>query len=286
MMFALLFLFGLVFGSFGYVLALRYDGNHFLLNPKVIGGRSYCPHCHKTLQWFELIPFLSFAIQGGKCRNCKARIGFIYPIVEFLSGFLFIFVAARVQDFYGIVTGFDFWVLAVLWIAFFFALLLLSIIDIRLGIIPDEIVVFLGVIAISIVSFTTLRFDALFSSFFGQYSVLFGLANNPWANHLLGAIVGMIFFGGLVMLTRGKGMGMGDVKLAIPLGLLFGWPGILFLSATAFVIGAIFGLCSMAFAKKTMKSAVSFGPFLAIGASFVFFYGLGFIDWYFRFMGL
>ncbi len=148
MIVAILFLFGLVFGSFGYVLVLRYDGDHFLLDPKVSGGRSYCPHCRKTLQWFELIPFLSFAIQGGRCRTCKVRIGFEYPIIELFSGFLFVFVAMHVQDLYGVISGFDFWILTILWIVFFFTLLLLSIIDVRLGIIPDEIIVFLSIIAI------------------------------------------------------------------------------------------------------------------------------------------
>ena len=60
MVFFFLFLFGIVFGSFFNVVSLRYDGEHFLLDPHVIGGRSHCPHCGKTLRWFELVPLLSF----------------------------------------------------------------------------------------------------------------------------------------------------------------------------------------------------------------------------------
>ena len=294
----LFFVLGMAFGSFGYVIALRYDGEHFLLDPKIIGGRSYCPHCRKTLRWFELIPFVSFAIQGGKCRNCKVRIGFIYPVLELFAGFLFVTVAARVQAFYGIM-GAGFWILSVLWIAFFFALFVLSIIDIRLGIIPDELVVFLCVIAVCVIGFSVAHQGTPSQilqgktwegvpniSFFGPYAAFFGLQKNIWINHIIGALIGMLFFGGLVALTRGKGMGMGDVKLALPLGFLFGWPDILFLTAFAFVSGAVIGLWNIGKGTKTMKSALPFGPFLAVGAVFIFFCGSGFMNWYLHTIGM
>ena len=293
-----LFILGAVFGSFGYVLALRYDGDHFLLDPKIVGGRSYCPHCRKSLRWFELIPFISFVIQGGQCRNCKARISFAYPALELLSGLLFVTVAVRVQEFYSLM-GTDFWILSVLWIAFFFALYLLSIIDIRLGIIPDEFVIFLCVIAVCIVSFSAAHVNlpsqilvsktwegAANTSFLGSYAIFFGLQGNIWINHIVGALFGMLFLGGLVALTRGRGMGMGDVKLAIPLGFLLGWPDIILLTAFAFVSGAAIGLGYIATGRKTMKSALPFGPFLVAGAAFIFFAGAGFMSWYFHAMGL
>jgi leader peptidase (prepilin peptidase)/N-methyltransferase len=281
----LFFIFGMVFGSFGYVLALRYDGEHFLLDPKVVGGRSYCPHCKKTLQWYELIPFVSFAIQGGRCRGCGARIGFIYPLMELFTGFLFVFIAARVQDFYGI-AGAPFFALSALWIAFFFALLILSVIDIRLGIIPDEIVVFLVLCAAGIVGYSATIFGTLNSSFLGPYASMLGLQGNIWTNRLAGGLIGILFFGGLVAGTRGRGMGIGDVKLALPLGLLFGWPDMLFLSALSFIIGAAIGIISIWCGKKTIKSSLPFGPFLAVSALAVFFCGSGFMTWYFHAMGL
>lgn len=285
MSFVLLFIFGLVFGSFGYVLALRYDGDHFLLDPEVVGGRSYCPHCRTTLRWFELIPVVSFVIQGGRCRHCKARISFAYPVIELLSGFLFVAVAARVQEVYGVAGG-AFWTLAVLWIAFFFALVVLSVIDIRLGIIPDEITVFLTAVVLAIIGFSAVRFGLMNISFFGPYAAAFGIQQNIWSSHIVGAIAGFVFFGGLVIFTRGKGMGMGDVKLALPLGFLFGWPDILFLTAAAFVSGAVIGLVYIALGKKTIKSALPFGPFLALGAVLVFFWGFGFMNWYLHALGM
>jgi len=278
------FVLGAVFGSFGYVLALRYDGDHFLLDPKVVGGRSYCPHCRKSLIWFELIPFISFAIQGGRCRNCKTHISFAYPVSEILSGLLFVAIVARVQDFYGVM-GMNFWILSVLWIVFFFALFLLSVIDIRLGIIPDEITIFLCIVAVCIVGFSAANLGSSNFSFFGPYAIFFGLQKNIWINRVVGALLGVLFFGGLVALTKGKGMGMGDVKFAIPLGFIFGWPDILFLTAFAFISGAAVGLLYILSGKKTMKSALPFGPFLALGAFFVFFLGFGFMSIYLHSMG-
>lgn len=284
MILVFLFIFGLVFGSFGYVLALRYDGEHFLLDPKIVGGRSYCPHCEKTLRWFELIPVISFVIQGGQCRNCKARISFMYPALELFSGFLFVAVAARVQDMYAI-QGAGLWVLSVLWIAFFFMLFLLSIIDIRLGIIPDEITVFLIAVALGIIGFSAVYFGGNNVSSFGPYASFFGLQQNIWLSHVAGLLLSVLFLGGIVAFTRGKGMGMGDAKLAIPIGFLFGWPDVLFLLAAAFVLGAAIGLLYISLGKKTMKSALPFGPFLALSSAFIFFCGFGFIDWYLHAMG-
>src|SRR5580704_2783986 len=95
MLWIFLFIFGLAIGSFLNVVALRYDGEHFLFSNKKLGGRSHCPHCKKTLRWFELIPLVSFAIQGGKCRHCKAPIGWQYPLVELISGIIFVAVPLR-----------------------------------------------------------------------------------------------------------------------------------------------------------------------------------------------
>ena len=95
----------------------------------------------------------------------------------------------------------------------------------------------------------------------------------------------MLFFGGLVAITKGKGMGIGDVKLSAPLGFIFGWPDILFLTAFAFISGAAVGLWYISTGKKTMKSALPFGPFLALGAFFVFFLGFGFMGIYLHSMG-
>jgi prepilin signal peptidase PulO-like enzyme (type II secretory pathway) len=241
-----LFIFGLAIGSFVNVVATRYDGEHFLFANKVIGGRSHCDGCKKTLQWFELIPLFSFVMQGGRCRTCKAKLSVQYPLVELASGLIFLFVPLALAPS----------IAAIFWIIVFESLLLMTLIDIELGIIPDEICIFLTVLGIVLA------------------------INNDPVSRLIAALVAGAFFGLLILITKGKGMGMGDLKLAIPLGLLFGWPTIALVLMFAFLTGAVAGLIAIAFQKNTMKGTIAFGPFLAIGAAIVFFWGPSLVTWY------
>jgi leader peptidase (prepilin peptidase)/N-methyltransferase len=278
------FLFGLAIGSFLNVVALRYDGDHFLFSNKKIGGRSHCPHCKKTLRWFELIPLISFVVQGGRCRNCHAWIGWQYPIVELLSGIIFVAVPLRFQSL--VISQPSFVFFSAIWIVVFEILLLVAYIDILLGIIPDELNVALIVAGFVEIWFVAQNFGIGNPSFFGAYAAIFGLQANIWVNHVLAAAFGAAFFGAIVAATRGKGMGMGDVKLAFPLGLLFGWPDIFIVSMLAFIIGGAFGIALIASGKKTMKSAVPFGPFLVAAAAIAFFAGSSLFTWYFHMIGV
>ncbi len=271
----ILFIFGIAIGSFLNVVILRYDGEHFLFDTKMIGGRSHCMHCKQTLRWFELVPIVSFLIQGGRCRRCKARLNIQYPIVELLSGLIFMFVPlalgidAGVISASGIATPLI--IIAALWVAAFEALLVTAVIDIRLGIIPDEGNIFLGVIAIFLIILSAGYFG-------GQESAVMA--------KIIGAVAGGAFFALLIAITRGKGMGMGDLKLAIPLGLLFGWPNIVFVTVFAFVIGAVVGVIEIVFGKNSMKGTLPFGPFLALGAATVFFWGPAIFTWYMSLLGI
>ena len=276
----ILFIFGLAIGSFLNVLALRYDGERW-----DTGGRSRCPHCGHTLRWFELIPLISFIIQGGKCRNCRAKIGWKYPLVELLSAAIFVAVPWRFAA-YPWLAPTGWYIFSAFWIVAFELLLLVAYIDLRLEIVPDELVVVLGALAIFETIFVAAYVGAPWQSFVGPYAAVFWWYGNAWAGHIAGAVFGGGFFALLVIATRGKGMGMGDVKLGIPLGLLFGWPDILILYAAAFIIGSVVGLASIARGIKSRKSPIPFVPFLALGAAFVFFLGTGFFSWYFRIIGL
>lgn len=280
----ILFIFGLAIGSFVNVVALRYDGERFLLDPSMIGGRSHCMHCGETLRWFELVPLVSFVIQGGRCRRCKATLSIRYPIVELLSGLIFMCVPLSV----GIAAGTTpaLYVIAALWILIFEALLVMALIDIQMGIIPDEVNIFLGAAGIFLEIFSVGYFGPVNHSFFGFYSQIFGLQGSFLWNRLFAAAFSGVFFWLLIAVTKGKGMGMGDLKLAIPLGLLFGWPDVLFVFMFAFITGAIFGLVSVALKRNNIKGTVPFGPFLALGAATVFFWGMPFFNWYFSVFGL
>jgi len=278
-----LFVFGAAIGSFLNVVDLRYDGDHFVFDAKVLGGRSHCPHCKKTLHWYELIPVVSFVIQGGRCRGCKRRISFQYPVVEAISGLVFLFVPFRMAAVHGGAVNLP---LAVLWIAAFETLLLISLIDLKLGIIPDELNAAVGVIGIFIGIMLAGNLGLENASLIGPYALIFGGQMNIWLARIAGALAGGAFFSALVFVTRGKGMGMGDVKLALAMGLLFGWPDIALAVAAAFMLGAIAGIALMAFRKKTMQSSLPFGPFLAMGAAVIFFFGIELVSGYFRLMGL
>ena len=261
----ILFAFGLAIGSFLNVVAMRYDGERFLFSTTLIGGRSHCEHCKKILRWFELVPLASFVVQGGRCRRCKARLSTQYPIVELLSGIIFVCVPLALGMGAGIAAPLI--AVAALWIAIFEVLLVMTLIDIRLGIIPDEINIFLA-IAGMLLLLIPVPLDAA--------AVLV---------KIIAALGGGVFFALLIAVTRGKGMGMGDLKLAIPLGLLFGWPEIVLVLMVAFVIGAVVGVVAVARGTNSMKGTLPFGPFLALGAMTAFFWGAPIIGWYLSLLG-
>lgn len=263
------FVFGLFFGSFLNVIGTRYKEDEFLLSKNTLGGRSHCPHCGKTLPWYELIPLVSFIIQRGRCRSCKGSISFQYPLVELISASIFAFVP--------LVSG-DNIRYSSFWICIFLILLLMSIIDFRLHIIPDELNILLFISGLALLAFN------IPSDFSGPFAMLFGFEGNRFANHLLSAGVLGTFFGLVILITKGKGMGMGDLKLAVPLGLVFGWPGGFIISILSFIIGAIFGIALIALKKKNRRGHLPFGPFLALGSASFFFFGEKILSFYFEFL--
>jgi prepilin signal peptidase PulO-like enzyme (type II secretory pathway) len=278
----LLFVFGVAVGSFLNVVSLRYRDDKFLLSQGVIGGRSRCPHCKTALGWFELIPLLSFLLQRGRCRSCGAKISFQYPLVEFLSGLIFVFVPSRLVSQGLVISSASHLLLSTFWVLVFLTLLLISLIDLRLGIIPDEANVFLLFLGFLIILFTPPYFASGQGSFFGPYSPFFGSWGSIWPRHILAALLMGAFFGFLIYFTRGRGMGVGDLKLGIPLGFIFGWPDIVLIICASFIIGSLAGLYVIAFKNKSLKSSLPFGPFLAAAAAITFFFGYELINLYFR----
>ncbi len=281
----ILFFFGAAVGSFINVLAMRYDPAAFLFSRRIIGGRSRCPGCGKTLRWFELIPLFSFLVQGGRCRRCKKRLSIQYLIVELLSGLIFVLVPVIIHSTFparlasqGEAGGY---LLTTIWILAFITLLLVSLIDLRLKLIPDEANVFLAILGIISMFLSASAFGPASGSFLGSYALLFGLRGNIWLNHASAAIFALFLFGILIFVTAGRGMGLGDLKLSAALGILFGWPDILVILALAFITGSLIALGAMGFNKKTLKSFLPFGPFIAVGATLVFFFGHDILRLYF-----
>lgn len=134
----LFFIIGTVLGSFYNVVGYRLPKEESVLNPK----HSYCTHCNKRLKWYELIPALSYFIQGGKCRYCKNKISFFYPVIEILTGLLF------AVSFYSF--GYSYELIISLTLSSLFCIVIVS--DINYLIIPDEVTL-ISVIIITIVQF-------------------------------------------------------------------------------------------------------------------------------------
>lgn len=298
MIYFFLFIFGLLIGSFLNVVSLRYRPNQRLLDLKIIGGRSKCPDCHKALKWYELIPFVSFLIQAGKCRACGYRISLQYPIVEAISGLIFVFVPLSLIKLFPYILHSKFYILVIsAWILIFILFLLFSIIDFRLSIIPDQINLSLAVLGIVLMILQTTDYGLQTTgSFIGHYASLFefNLINNSIinnlitliVNHLFAALAALAFFGGIILLSRGKAMGWGDFKLAGALGLIFGWPDILIITVLSFIVGSVFATPFLISGRKKMKDAIPFGPFLATSSALAFFFGFQIMDGYFRLFGL
>ncbi len=293
-----LFIFGLIVGSFLNVIIFRYQPGKKMLDPKLIGGpgnwktRSRCMSCEKQLVWYELLPLASFLVQKGKCRGCRAKISFQYFLVELLSGAVFVFVPM----FWAISLPLlflpeyisMFLILSFVWILVFLALIVLSAIDFRHFIIPDSmnsLLAVLGVILLAVNNYYK-RFSHTGGSFFGYYADLFGLRENIWVNYFFAVAIIMIFFALIIVITKGKGMGWGDFKLAGALGIIMGWPDILGTAFLAFIIGSAFSLVFVVLNKKKMKDIIPFGPFLALGAFLIFFFGRQLMDLYFKLFGL
>jgi leader peptidase (prepilin peptidase) / N-methyltransferase len=283
---AILFIFGVAIGSFINVLSLRYKDGGGIFFTKKIQGRSHCPHCTKVLQWYELLPILSFVLQRGRCRGCKTPLSWQYPIVELITGILTATLPIQLYQAFGgpllVAQGTLGWLCAIigLWLLIVYTAVTLSAIDLRLQIIPDQSNILLGVIGVLLLA---IKYTHLvtYPSFLGSYSNALGTIASPITGALVGAAAGLIIFGGIVFLTKGRGMGLGDVKLAIPIGLILGWPDAIVAFAAAFVVGAIVGIALIARHKATMKAAVPFGPFLVTGLLIAVFYGEAILRWYF-----
>ena len=232
-----IFLLGLVIGSFFSVLIDRLP-----VGENVLVGRSHCDFCKKSLRWYELIPLFSFIIQGGRCRRCHKKLSLQYPLIELLTGLGFVFFY-HVLD-YPVLTLFAY-------LLIFSSLLVIFMADLKYQIIPDSMII-VGCIG------AVLRLMSLVRPI-SPMGIL---------PYLLSAVGGASFFLFLWILTKGRGMGLGDVKLVFFLGLLLGFPGIIVALYAAFLTGAAVGVILILSGKKSLKGQVPFGPFLIIGTVF------------------
>lgn len=288
--FLIIFLFalGAAVGSFLNVVAGRYVEGNRLFSREIFIGRSHCPYCREQLRWHNLIPILSFIIQRGRCSYCGHRLSFQYLVTELAAGLIFVVLPLYFYRFFNVadLAGSNlnlspYYAFLVVWIFAAYTLFLMSLVDFRLRIIPDQVGVFLA--GLGIAAAVLKYFYPIFNrSFLGDYSGWFGLFNNVFINHLLAGAAGLFLFLLIVFLSRGRGMGLGDVKLAGAIGLLLGWPDAVFAFFMSFIIGAAVAVILLALRWKSLKDAVPFGPFLALGAATAVFCGERILNFYFQ----
>ncbi|MBI5779707.1 MAG: prepilin peptidase [Planctomycetes bacterium] len=259
--FTVIFLFGIIIGSFLNVCIFRLPREGM----SILKPGSFCPACKIPIRWYQNVPLFSFIILGGKCAQCSARIPLRYPLVEFLTGALFVLSA------YWYLAPFDSPADGERIVRFAVTIYLASIlvvatfIDIDFRIIPDELTVS-GIILALLVS------------------ALFPLLHKPvfqalpsFANGLFSSLAGIIVGGGVVYLVgvfgklvfRKDAMGFGDVKLMAFLGGFLGWESTLYIFIVACFIGSIIGI-TLYFITK--DHYIAFGPYIALAALVVMFF--------------
>jgi leader peptidase (prepilin peptidase)/N-methyltransferase len=243
-------LFGLITGSFLNVVIYRLPRGK-----SVVWPASACGGCGRELRWFENIPIVSWVVLGAKCARCKAPISVQYPLVEATTALLFVLVtwltpagpllAARLIFVCGLVVLFG--------------------IDLEHQILPNSITL-PGVVA----------------------GLIFSLAGPPG---LRDSVIGVLLGGGVLyaiaagyyLWRREEGLGMGDVKMLAMIGAFLGWQAVLLTLVLASLSGAVIGVAMMALQRGTMKYALPFGTFLALGALVAMLAGEPIVDWYLGF---
>jgi prepilin signal peptidase PulO-like enzyme (type II secretory pathway) len=263
-----IFVFGLVVGSFLNSILWRLE------KERSFWGRSYCPKCKHKLNWYDLVPIFSFLLLEGKCRYCHKKISWQYPLVEILTGLIFLLIF-NYQ--FPIFNEFSIYQFLNLLFLFYIAssLIIILIYDLKHYIIPD-IVLFPAIL----IAFIYRTFENLV-----QWSLI-----DNWSlkidnftilgNYLLASIIASAFFLLIYLVSKGEWMGFGDVKLAILLGLILGFPSIILGVFFGFLFGAIIGGILIVLNKKGLKSQIPFAPFLITGTFVAMFWGNNIINWY------
>jgi len=241
-----IFLLGLFFGSFFNVCIWRIPRRKSIVRPP-----SHCPRCKSPIRFYDNIPVLSWLLLQAKCRRCRQPISARYPLVEALTGVLFLLLVLRFGVSWPFLRG----------LVFTGILIVVAFIDLDFRLIPD--VISLPGVAVGLLSSLLVR---------------------EFVPALLGAAVGaaLIFLAGWFwkLATRREGMGSGDVVLAALIGSFLGWQQGLLAIFLGVVLGVLVGGGAALLRKQNLRRPVPFGPFLALGSLVALFLGETILRWY------
>ncbi|MBD5487587.1 MAG: prepilin peptidase [Lachnospiraceae bacterium] len=247
MLYIIIFLYGIVIGSFLNVCIFRIPKQE-----NIVKIRSHCMNCGYQLKWYDLVPVFSYLCLGGKCRSCKQKISVQYPLIELLNGVLYCTVFAV----YGLSVE------ALLYALLTSALIALSVIDFRTYEIPVGINIF--ILTLGLIRIVTDYAD--------------------WLDYAVGFFIVSGFLYIVHLVTKGRGIGGGDIKLMAAAGLLLGWKLILL----AFVLGCIIGSVVHVARMKISGQGhmLAFGPYLSVGILISALVGDQMLAWYLSWLGL
>lgn len=247
-----IFLFGTIIGSFLNCLIWR------LHKEEGIWGRSYCPKCRKQIAWYDNIPILSFILLKGKCRHCHKKISRQYPVVELITGILFLLSYYQNIPSYSLITNpqslitiiRDWFIISIMIIIFIYDLRWYLILDVIT--LPAIVIIFL-------------------------VNLFLGLT---WQYMLISGIIGSSFFLIQFVISKGKWIGGGDIRLGLLMGVILGWPMVIVAIFLAYFLGSLIGVGLIVTKKKDWGSKVPFGVFLSFATIIVLFWGEKILNWY------
>lgn len=250
----ILFVFGLALGSFINALVWR-----IRKKMSITKGRSMCVHCRHKLAWYDLVPVLSWLQLRGKCRYCRKRISWQYPLVELATAALFtLSYTAWPRELAG---GFE-WAYFGLWLAALAIMLALTVYDLRWMELPDKLVwpfVLTGLVSIAVL---------------GTQDDAFVLS------HIFGMVAGWGFFALIYYGSKGKWLGGGDVKFSLGMGAWLGASLVLVGVLAAFYSASIVIIPLLLLKVVKRKQPIPFGPFLIAGTIIAMLWGQDLINWY------
>ena len=288
----LLFLLGLSVGSFLNVVIDRIPAGRSL------GGRSHCESCQHQLGLIDLIPIVSFFLLKGRCRYCREKLSLQYPLIELATGIIFVIsvplllkqintdllndINYLAGDYQPVIIGLT--VLCLFLVTFLIALFA---IDLKYGVVPDIIVWPAIILSFTYqLSVTGFRIWSLYIKLKNDTDGLgpYLLRTEYFRNHALlevkallltvvGGLIIAAFFYLLIVMTKGRGMGFGDVLLGLLIGLIAGFPRVIPAAFFSFLTGAIVSLILILMQRKHFGQTIPFGPFLILGLVLSFFYG-------------
>lgn len=257
-----LFLLGAAVGSFTSVMIYRLHHS----KGGIFRGRSACPNCETKLAPLDLIPIISYLTLRGKCRYCSKEISYMYPILEVLTGFIFVLLFFKFPfvdnalHFSVSLSG-----LYLLYAFYSFVLIFTFFFDFHYLKVSDEILlpaILIGLIATIAQPLTPHIFDAL-----------------------IGAAIAVAFFGLQILISKGTWVGLGDLRVGALMGVVLGWKLTLVALFISYLIGSVVSLFIIIRKRKFVGVKIPFAPFLVTGTFVTIFFGEAILAWYLKGLG-